>query len=101
MTYNVGDWTLFGRWSYTPETDSSTFTGPPLPSTSPEASYFGASLRWNVTDRFTVTGVVDNIFDETPPQTADGVFGGRGNTDPQMYRCARPQLRGVRHGFRF
>ncbi|WP_395644774.1 TonB-dependent receptor plug domain-containing protein [Terricaulis sp.] len=86
VTYNVGDWTLFGRWSYTPETTSATFTGPPLPSTSPAASYVDASVRWNVTDNFTLTGVVDNLFDETPPQTADGVFGGQGNTDPQMYR---------------
>ncbi|WP_395646083.1 TonB-dependent receptor domain-containing protein [Terricaulis sp.] len=83
VTYNVGDWTLFSRWSYTPETTSGNGIGGVI---NPSASYVDASARWNVTDNFTVTGVIDNLFDETPPQTADGVLGGQGNTDPQMYR---------------
>jgi iron complex outermembrane receptor protein len=87
LSYNVGDWTVFGRWSYQPEVVSangfaSSFGG----SVSPEASYFDATVRWNVTDSFTVTANVDNLTDELPPQTPDGVFGGQGNVDPQAYR---------------
>jgi len=82
VSYNVGDWTLFGRWSYVPETNSGTFGGN---TTSPEASYFDLSARWNITDNFTVTANVDNVMDEYPPQTADGFFS-QANTDPQTYR---------------
>ena len=87
VSYNVGDWTLFGRWSYSPEvTSSNGFASAFGGAVSPESSYVDASLRWNVTDNFTLTANVDNVFDEYPPQTPDGVFGGQGNTDPQFYR---------------
>jgi outer membrane receptor protein involved in Fe transport len=90
VSYNVGDWTLFGRWSYTPEVVSSGFgviDGKFVenPTESPEASYVDVSARWNVTDNFTLTANVDNIFDDYPPQTADGFFS-QANTDPQVYR---------------
>lgn len=52
----------------------------------PEASYFDLAARWNITDNFTITGNVDNVTDETPPQTLDGAFGGQANTDVQVYR---------------
>ncbi|MEQ1771887.1 MAG: TonB-dependent receptor, partial [Devosia sp.] len=81
VTYNVGDWTLFGRWTLTPETDSQNFGH----TTSPEASYFDVSARWNVTDNFTVTANIDNVADDQAPQTADG-FLSQANTDPQVYR---------------
>lgn len=87
VTYTVGDWTLFGRWTYAPELVSgngfaSAFGG----AVSPASSYVDLSARWNVTDAFTLTLNVDNVADEQPPQTPDGVFGGQGNTDPQYYR---------------
>lgn len=92
VTYAVGDWTMFARWSYVPEVVSSTFgtiDDPPNfvenPTKSPAASYVDVSVRWNVTDNFTVTGNIDNIFDDYPPQTADGFFS-QANTDPQVYR---------------
>ena len=37
-----------------------------------------------VTDDFSITGVIDNVFDEYPPQTADG-FAGQGNADVSLY----------------
>ncbi|MGE0742709.1 MAG: TonB-dependent receptor [Hyphomonadaceae bacterium] len=80
VTYNVGDWTLFGRWSYTPSLVGST-----VGEDTPEASYFDASVRWNVTDNFTLTANVDNLTDDYPPQTIDGYFS-QANTDPQVYR---------------
>jgi outer membrane receptor protein involved in Fe transport len=80
VTYNVGDWTLFGRWSYVP-----TMIGGTVGEETPEASYFDASARWAVTDNFTLTANVDNLFDEYPPQTIDGYFS-QANTDPQVYR---------------
>ncbi len=83
VSYNVGDWTLFGRWSYVPELDESAVFG--TADTTPEASYIDVSARWNVTDNFTLTGVIDNVMDEYPPQTLGGLFS-QANTDPQVYR---------------
>ena len=86
VTYNVGDWTLVGRWSYVPPMDSGFLGGFGFDvGETPEASYFDASVRWNVTDNFTLTANVDNLTDELPPQTADGIFS-QANTDPQVYR---------------
>jgi len=87
LTYTLGDWTLFGRWTYTPEMFSNgTCAAYFSCEDAPAASYVDLSARWNVTDNFTVTGVVSNIFDDYPPQTAEGVLGGQANTDPQTYR---------------
>ncbi|OQW55563.1 MAG: hypothetical protein A4S17_05925 [Proteobacteria bacterium HN_bin10] len=85
VSYNVGDWTLFGRWTYTPETFG-TFHG--LAGSidiNPEASYFDASVRWNMTDSFTLTANIDNVMDEGPPQTPSGTVA-QSNTDVQVYR---------------
>jgi outer membrane receptor protein involved in Fe transport len=57
----------------------------PVPIVYPEASYVDVSARWNVTDNFTLTANIDNVFDDYPPQTADGLFG-QANTDVQVYR---------------
>jgi len=80
VSYDVGDWTLFGRWTYVPEMVYD--LGVPLPPT-PEASYVDASLRWNVTEQFMLTANVDNLLDELPPQL---LFPFQANTDPQVYR---------------
>jgi|CXWL01.1.fsa_nt_gi outer membrane receptor protein involved in Fe transport len=115
VTYNVGDFTLFGRWTYVPTLVSGAFglvddgqpglgddnTFPPCPGNaggcgavndfvddpteSPEASYFDISGRWNIADNFTMTLNIDNVLDQYPPQTADGFFS-QANTDPQVYR---------------
>ena len=85
-TYNVGDWTLFARWTYTPPMGSH-FLGAfgfGVADT-PEASYIDTSVRWNMTDNFSLTLNVDNLLDEYPPQTPDGTFA-QANTDPQVYR---------------
>ena len=82
LTYNIGDWTVFGRWSYVPEMEDVIFLNGQK---DPAASYVDASLRWNVTDAFTLTGVVNNVTDETPPQTVTGLFL-QANTDPETYR---------------
>ncbi|HYD88761.1 MAG TPA: TonB-dependent receptor [Vitreimonas sp.] len=81
VSYNVGDWTLFGRWTYYPETYSFNWAN----TTNPESSYLDLTARWAMTDNFTLTANVDNVFDEYPPQTADGLFG-QANTDVQNYR---------------
>jgi outer membrane receptor protein involved in Fe transport len=90
--YNVGDWTVFGRWSYVPELCDPTFgVGPEncgdagRGQMNPEASFIDMSARWNVTDSFQVTGFIGNLFDEEPPQTPGGLFS-QANTDPQLYR---------------
>src|SRR5262249_54006964 len=82
LTYNVGDWTAFARWSYVPEVEDTIFRNGQK---DPAASYVDASLRWNVTDAFTLTGVVNNVLDKSPPQTVTGTFL-QANTDPETYR---------------
>jgi len=92
VSYNVGDWTFFGRWFHTPEVVSSQINGfgsntdalPTTPTTSPAANYFDLSARWAITDSFSITGVISNVTDEYPPQTADG-FAGQGNVDVALY----------------
>ena len=87
LTYTLGDWTLFGRWTYTPAMFSNgTCNAYFACDDAPAASYVDLSARWNLTDNFTVTGVVSNIFDDYPPQIGEGVLSGQGNTDPQVYR---------------
>lgn len=81
VSYAVGDWTLFGRWTYSPETYSFNWAN----TFNPESSYVDLSARWAMTDNFTITANVDNVMDEYPPQTADGLFG-QANTDVQNYR---------------
>jgi len=92
--YTLGDWTAFARWSYVPEICDPTFASGSTASAcgasdsgqfDPAASYFDASVRWNVTDNFQVTGFIGNLFDESPPQTPAGLFS-QANTDPQVYR---------------
>jgi iron complex outermembrane recepter protein len=86
VTYNVGDWTLFGRWSYVPEMYSNGICANYFAcDDTPDASYVDVAARWNVTDNFTLTANIDNIFDDYPPQTAEGTFS-QANTDPQVYR---------------
>lgn len=82
VTYAVGDWTLFGRWTYVPELADGAVGTTYI---SPEASYVDLAARWNLTDNFSLTANVDNIFDEYPPQTIPGYFS-QANTDPQVYR---------------
>ncbi len=90
-TYTLGDWTFFGRWTYAPELRSANGFGSQTDprgdnrNISPAASYVDLSARWNVTDNFSVTGVVTNVLDDPPPQTADGFFS-QANTDPNYYR---------------
>ncbi|NEX94715.1 TonB-dependent receptor [Caulobacter sp. 17J65-9] len=79
--YTLGDWTLFGRWSYVPTMTSASF-GNELP----EASYVDMSARWDMTDNFQVTAFIGNVFDKEAPQTTEGTLGGQANTDPQVYR---------------
>lgn len=81
-TYAVGDWTLFGRWTYTPEIESARLAGTIYDA----ASYIDLSARWDVTEALSLTANIDNILDDYPPQTVDGILGGQANTDVQVYR---------------
>ncbi len=101
--YSLGDWTLFGRWSYVPALCDTAFSaratdeacnlpfGFPAANADwgvedPAVSYVDISARWNVSDNFQVTGFIGNLFDELPPQTVGGTFGGgQANTDPAVY----------------
>ncbi|MFZ2031233.1 MAG: TonB-dependent receptor [Vitreimonas sp.] len=85
-TYTLGDWTFLGRWSYVPALEDE-FAGIfGVVQDVPAASYIDLSARWNVTDNFSITGVVNNVLDDAPPQTVAGTLGGQGNTDPAEYR---------------
>lgn len=83
--YDIADWTLMGRWSYTPGMIDDPFGIHPDQRT-PEASYVDVSARWNLTDNLAMTAFVGNLFDEDTPQTMSGAIFGQGNTDTQVYR---------------
>lgn len=87
VTYDIGDWTIFGRWSYTPELNDVTFTNAIDESIykTPAASYVDVSARWNVTDSLQLTAFVGNLFDEQAPVLPIGVYNGQANTDVQIY----------------
>lgn len=83
--YDIDDWTFMGRWSYLPElADDPGFGFVEVPM-APDASYVDVSARWNMTDTVSVSAFVGNLFDETAPQTLNGIFS-QANTDPQVYR---------------
>ena len=49
-----------------------------------DMSNLDLSARWDVTDAFRLTAVVENVFDKFPPQTLTGVFD-QANTDAALY----------------
>lgn len=88
-SYQLGDWMVQARWTYTPEmldansvAAGSDLVLPKLPA----ASYIDLSGRWNVNDSLQLTANLGNLLDKNPPQIAAGVLGGQANTDPQVYR---------------
>lgn len=89
VAYDIGDFTVFGRWTYIGETDDIGF-GPNFIDGSPEyldaSSYVDLTARWNVNDTLQLTANIGNVFDELPPVTASGAFYGQGNIDGQVYR---------------
>ena len=87
VTYDIADWTIFARWSHTPELKDPVFTNAfdDTEYKMPSASYVDLSARWNVTDDFQLTAFIGNLFDEQAPQTPIGVYNGQANTDTQLY----------------
>lgn len=87
LGYDIGDWAFQLRHTYTPPlSQTGALFGAPavnIPD-SPELSNFDVSARWDVTDTFRLTAVVENVTDEFPPQTATGVFD-QANTDAALY----------------
>lgn len=65
---------LFG-----PDEDTG-FTTPRVP----DLNVVDLSLRYRVSDSFDITGIVNNVFDEFPPQTAVGTFE-QANTNVSFY----------------
>ena len=43
------------------------------------------AVRYNINSWATATLAVNNVADEPPAVTADGILNGQGNTDPQVY----------------
>jgi outer membrane receptor protein involved in Fe transport len=82
VTYALGDWTFLTRWTWAPGFTDASFGGE-----TPDSSYVDVSARWNVTDNFSVIGVVDNVFDDYPPQYAGAAVNGQANTNPVYYRA--------------
>lgn len=82
-TYQLDNWVLFTRWSYTPPMEFAGLGGHEL--FGPAASYVDMAVRYSPTDWMDVTLSVSNVADEATPQTVDGAFFGQGNTDPQVY----------------
>lgn len=84
MFYDIADWSLMGRWVYTPGMIDDIFGTPDH--RTPAASYIDVSARWNVTDSTALTFYVGNLLNDFPPQTVSGTIYGQANTDVQVYR---------------
>jgi len=88
VTYQLDDWTLFGRWSYVPELSERGFgteygfAG--VTPYAPAASYVDMAVKYTPAEWLAVTLTVNNIADEGAPQTVNGSFD-QANTDPQIY----------------
>ena len=50
----------------------------------PDLSVFDLSLRYSPSDRLTLTGIVENVFNKFPPQTGTGTFE-QANTNVSFY----------------
>lgn len=87
VQYEVGDFLFQVRHSYVPglkqDYPGGTFAGNNVPDT-PEFSNVDISARWDVSDSFRVTAVIENVADEFPPQTVTGFFD-QANTDAALY----------------
>lgn len=51
----------------------------------PDLSYFDLSLRFNVSDNFTLTGIVNNLFDKFPTQTVGGAIFEQANANVSLF----------------
>lgn len=88
LAYEEGPLTVQGRWVYKSggeddilglSADRQGFA-PRVP----DLTYFDLSVRWAVSERLTVTGIVYNIFDTYPLQTVGG-FSEQANTHVSFY----------------
>jgi outer membrane receptor protein involved in Fe transport len=90
LGYRLDDWYFQVSHAYIPALSQSLFwygteedNGVPK---APEYSNFDFAFSWNVTDSFSVSGAINNVTDELPPQTITGVLGGgQGNVDANEY----------------
>lgn len=63
------------RWVYKSGANQDDYFGPSFGvDRTQDLSYFDLSLRWQVSDRFEFTGIVNNILDQRPEQTISGIF---------------------------
>lgn len=51
----------------------------------PDLSYFDLSLRYNVNDRFMLTGIVNNVFNKFPTQTVGGALFEQANANTSLF----------------
>ncbi|QYO68835.1 TonB-dependent receptor domain-containing protein [Leptolyngbya sp. 7M] len=51
----------------------------------PDLSYFDLSLRFDVNDNFTLTGIVSNLFDKFPTQTVGGAIFEQANANVSLF----------------
>ncbi|XBQ16237.1 MAG: TonB-dependent receptor [Oceanicaulis sp.] len=88
VTYALPSVTGQVRWTYVDSMEDRWFgTGNDWSPDTEEIHYVDASVRWDMTDTFSTTFGVQNVFDQFPEQHLSSVIGGQGNVDPQNYRA--------------
>ncbi|GGH07899.1 TonB-dependent receptor [Glycocaulis albus] len=88
LTYALPSVATQLRWVHTPSLSDGWFgIGNAFIDDTPAVNYIDLSVRWDVTDALSLTVGAQNLTDEIATQTAGGVIGGQGNTDPQVYRA--------------
>ena len=70
--------TIQTRWVYKSGGEDDTFglddDGKGFSARIPDLNTVDLSARWDVNERFSLTGIVNNLFDKYPPQTVGGTF---------------------------
>jgi iron complex outermembrane recepter protein len=101
IRYSLPSWDVVLNWRHLPPIENQAFiTDPATPIQGPGAyDVFGLSGNWNITESFSLSGGIDNVFDREPERNGAGqiqtiaatsgggetVLNGAGSTVPAFY----------------
>ncbi|MDR2216342.1 MAG: TonB-dependent receptor [Nevskiaceae bacterium] len=74
LAYSAGNWTVGLNWRHLPSVKSTQFVTDPTTTVQGTGSYdiFGLTGNWDINDKVTISGGVDNLFDREPNWTGAG-----------------------------
>jgi iron complex outermembrane recepter protein len=74
LNYSAGDWNVGFNWRHLPSVKSANYVTDPTTTVEGTGSYdiFGLTGSWSITDKVTLSGGIDNLFDKNPPAIGAG-----------------------------